>query len=106
MRIENNGTRYFGLTELAKAYNVKPAEMPIEKKNNLVKNFQTKHVCKACKQPLVLSSGNILVCNNPECRGIKITRKAKDGTEYDTYEPSYEILDEVGEKIAERIFEC
>ena len=48
--------------------------------------------------------GNIVACTNSKCKGIKNIKKLDDGTEVVTYLTSYELLDDIGTNIANRIF--
>lgn len=103
MRQEKSGVRYFGLAELAEAYGVSRTRTKDQAKiKKQQEKFVSKHLCRACKQPMIWVPGsNTMVCGNEKCKGIEVTRD--DGTKY--YLTSYDLLDDVGEIIAERIFE-
>ena len=62
-------------------------------------------VCKACGQPMKYVTGNIMICSSDSCQGIKKTRKVEDGSEIAFYLPSFRLLDDEGEHIAEGLFE-
>ena len=40
-------------------------------------SFLSKHICRACGNPLTYTGGNIMTCTNPDCKGIKIEREDK-----------------------------
>lgn len=100
MRMEKNGVRYFSFSELVtKTNEAKPID------EDKLKKFQSKHICRACKQPLSYVCGNVMACRNPECKGIKVVHKDKDGNDVASYQASFELLDEIGANIAQRYFE-
>lgn len=102
----NNGeVHYSSFQELAKSMGLpKPGKKNKKKIEYQQDRFNKKHKCKSCGQPLTFLGGNIVTCTNPKCRGIKATKKLDDGTEVVTYLTSYELLDEIGSNIADRIF--
>ena len=104
MRVERTGIRYFGLEELASAYNVKRTSNQ-EKLAERQKKFLTHHICKSCGEPLIWETGNVMVCKNPACKGIKI-KTAKDETDEEKtiYVPSFELLEDKYADIAENLF--
>lgn len=109
MRTNNNGeVSYSSFQELAAAWNIKPVSKVTKDKEKLKSQqdkFVSKHICKGCGQPMTFNKGtNIMVCSNPECKGIKMTRENEDGTKSVYYLTSYSLLDELGEEIAENIF--
>nr|DAZ58788.1 MAG TPA: NAD-dependent DNA ligase C4 zinc finger domain [Caudoviricetes sp.] len=67
-------------------------------------SFLSKHICRACGNPLTYTGGNIMTCTNPDCKGIKIEREDKEGNVITSYITSVHLLDSVGEKIAHNIF--
>ena len=64
-------------------------------------------ICPYCKEQLHYSYGtNILSCNNPKCKGKKVTLKDSDGKDVITYKPYYRILlGENSSTIGSTIFE-
>jgi hypothetical protein len=105
MRKDNQGNEHFSsFSDLAASMGIKPVQKNKKKIEYQQDKFNKKHKCKACGQPLSFIGGNIVACTNPKCRGIKNIKKLDDGTEIVTYLPSYELLDEIGENIANRIF--
>ena len=102
---KNGEIHYSSFQELAEAMGLKK---PIQKNKKKIEyqqdKFNNKHKCKACGQPLTFVGGNIVTCTNPKCKGIKNIKKLDDGTEVVTYLTSYELLDNIGENIANRIF--
>ena len=56
--------------------------------------------CKLCSEPLSYITGNVLVCKNPDCKGIV----KNEGTEYEKAESYFRLLDEKGSEIAENLF--
>ena len=92
MRKEKNGTRYFGFDEIAKElFNLPPYSNDFankEKKASVKEKFETKNICKTCKQPLTYIGGNILCCANPECKGNK----------------SYWLMDEKQKHLAQALY--
>ena len=97
---------YASLAELREGFGLKP----IRKKTNdedKLRAQQEKFVgtCRACKKPLTWIEGtNICACQNPECKGIKMTSTNDDGTEKVWFIPVTRILNEQGMEIAERLF--
>lgn len=63
--------------------------------------------CPYCKEQLHYSYGtNILSCNNPKCKGKKVTLKDNDGKDVTAYKPYYRILlGENSSTIGSTIFE-
>ena len=98
--------RYTSLEALREGFGLKP----IKKKTNdseKLKAQQEKFVgtCRVCKKPLTWIEGtNVCACQNPECKGIKMTSTNEDGTERVWYIPVTRILNEKGLEIAERLF--
>lgn len=107
MRIENNGIRYFGFTELAGAFNLKPFVKVTSDKEKLKDQrdkFVSKHKCRACGQPMEYIGGNQMVCKNPICKGIKVEKTDSEGNKIVNYLPSFSLLDTKGAEIASNIF--
>lgn len=95
---------YISLQELREAYNLKPFIKRTNNENKLNsqrEKFANNHKCKACGQPMTLVAGNVMSCQNPDCRGIEMHNP--DGSKY--YIPSYDLLDEKGAEIAMNIFD-
>lgn len=109
MRIDQNGVEHFSsFEELAAAWKIKPASKVTKDKDKLKaqqERFVGRHKCKACGEPMIWVTGtSAMTCNNPACKGIKITRENDDGTKSVSYITSYDLLDETGMEIAENIF--
>lgn len=106
MRKDNQGNEHYSsFSELAETMGLKkPTQKNKKKIEYQQEKFNKRHKCKACGQPLTFVGGNIVTCTNPKCKGIKNVKKLDDGTEIVTYLTSYELLDNVGEIIANRIF--
>lgn len=97
---------YTSLEELRTGFGLKPVKKRTNDSEKL-KAQQDKFlgVCKACKKPLSWIEGtNTLACQNPECKGIKMTSKNEDGSERVWYIPVTKILNEKGMSIAENLF--
>ena len=99
---------YTSLEELRTAFGLKPV-LRRTKDADKLKAQQEKFLgtCKVCKQPMTLiSNSNVLACQNPECKGFKMTSKnEEDGTEKIWYIPVTRVLDEKGFQIAMNLFE-
>lgn len=104
---KNDTAHYSSFEEAAKAFKCKEKR----KHNNDENKLQEQRkkflgTCKACHNPLVYKGGNILVCNNPDCKGLKHSIiDEKTGEEKVWYTPIFRLLDNRGEKIANHIFE-
>ena len=71
-----------------------------EKLNKQIENFENRYVCPFCGQKRKWISGtNLMVCKNEACKGFK--KKSKE--EEAGYEPSFKILSNRGEAIAETL---
>lgn len=98
--------RYTSLEELRKGFSLPP----IKKRTNdaaKLKVQQEKFVgtCRVCKKPLTWIEGtNICACQNPDCKGIKMTGTDEEGNEKVWYIPVTRILNGQGMEIAERLF--
>ena len=100
---------YTSFEELRVGWNLKPVTKQTSDKSKLEKqrvDFCKRHVCSACKKPMVYVAGvNMLVCQNPDCKGIKHEQKDSETGEVKVwYSPSYDLLDERGSNIAQNIF--
>lgn len=101
---------YTSLEELRAAYNIKPMRKQTRDKEKLVKQRETfcgKHLCQSCKKPMIWLEGtNQMVCNNPDCQGIKHEQiiNAETGETKVWYSPSYDLLDDLGQEIAQNLF--
>lgn len=103
----NTTEHYTSLTEAAAAFGCRPVVKKTKDEEKLKKqqnDFGARHLCKACSQPMTFIGGNQMCCANPECKGIKLERKDKDGNSVITYLTSYELLDEKGSEIAQNIY--
>lgn len=108
MRVEKSGTRYFGFEELASSMGIKPVSKVTKDKEKLAgqqERFVNRHKCRGCGQPMTWVGGNLMTCQNPNCKGIKFSKKNEEtGEEKVWHETSYDLLDELGETIAGNIF--
>ena len=98
---------YTSLEELRAGFGLKPVVRRTKDENKL-KAQQEKFLgtCKVCKQPMTLISGsNVLACQNPECKGIKMTGTNEDRSEKVWYVPVSKVLDEKGFQIAMNLFD-
>lgn len=95
-------------TDLAKDFGCKPVTMKSNNKSKLEsqqKKFANRHICKACGRPMTyLNGSNIMVCQNPQCLGIKVEKTDSTGNTTVTYLTSYDLLDEKGAEIANKIY--
>ena len=94
---------YSSLEEMAKAWNIKPANKRTKNEEEL-KAQQEKFLgkCRSCGQLLSFVKGsNVVCCKNEKCRGINISKKGEEPR----YIPVTRTLDEKGIRIAEALFE-
>lgn len=99
---------YTSLEELRAAYGLKPIEKKRPKDEKVLQEKREKFLgtCKVCKQTLSLIKGtNTLACQNPDCKGVKMTSTNEDGSEKAWYIPVTRILDDKGAKIAENLID-
>lgn len=98
---------YTSLEELRDAWGLKPITKQtkdMQKLNKQKDHFLSKHLCSACKQPMVYIGGNQMVCQNENCKGIKHELKTDVETKV-WYTPSFDLLDEKGAEVAHNIFQ-
>lgn len=100
---------YTSFEELRAAWGLSPVVKQTKDKAKLEKqreNFCKRHLCPACRQPMVYSGiGNQMVCKNEKCLGIKHEQKNSETGEIKVYySPAFEVLDDLGASIAENIF--
>lgn len=98
---------YSSFEELARAYGLKPVSKQTSDKNKLKKQqekFCEKNKCKACGKPMNFVTGNVMACQNPECKGIKQERIDNEGNKIIIYLPSYNLLNDRSAEIANNIF--
>lgn len=108
MREEKSGKRYFGFSELAEAYGIKPQKKRTKDKKKLEKQRETflnRHICETCGEKMTQVSYNVMSCCNPKCKGIKKETTDNEGNTRVTYLPSFHLLDEKGADIAYNIFD-
>lgn len=108
IRMDRNTTEHYSsFEELARAWGCKPASKQTSDKNKLKKqreDFCNRNKCRACGKPMNFVTGNIMACQNPECRGIRQERVDKEGNKVITYLPSYNLLNDRSAEIANNIF--
>lgn len=105
MRIEKSGTRYFSFAEMADSLGIKSTNKKSETKLKEQRDkFNGYHKCPACKKPMDYIGGNILVCKNESCRGIKHVKKNEDGDDTVWYSVAYEELNDKFANYANYIF--
>ena len=101
----NTTTAYTSLSEACAALGSKQKDKnPEESLQQKIEKFQKKHRCRACGKPLTYLGGNVMTCTNDKCKGIKIETEDLDGNKHINYVTSYELLDDVGKSIAEKLF--
>lgn len=99
---------YTSLQDLRVGFGMKPITRKTNDKNKLKKqqeDFCSKHKCRACGSPMTYMGGNIMTCQNPNCKGIPVKHVDTEGNETTTYFTSYYTLDKRGSEIAHNIFE-
>ena len=103
----SNIVHYHSFPELVKAMGQKERKKDKEKLDSQREKFGARHTCRGCGQPMTWIPGtNQMVCKNPECKGIKITKTDKETGETRVfYEVSHSTLDDLGTKIATDIFD-
>ena len=76
MRIEKNGTRYFGFDEVAQeVYGLKPATKQVQnagKRKDMQQKFEKFNICKSCGQTMSYVGGNVVCCQNPTLNPMQI----------------------------------
>lgn len=99
---------YSSLEDLRTAWGLKPISKQtkdVEKLEKQRKDFCSRHICRACKQPMTFIGGNIMSCTNTSCKGEKIERTNEvTGETFVSYKPVFELLDKKGSEIAGNIF--
>lgn len=98
-----SNAHYSSLEELRKAFGLKAIKKQTKDKKKLEsqrEKFCSHHKCRACGQPMTYIGGNIMVCSNPECKGIKLPKKGEE----QRYITSYDELDDKSAEIAMNIF--
>lgn len=97
---------YSSLEELRADWGLPPVSKRTKDLNKLKgqqDRFYKRHTCSNCSKPLTYVGGNIMVCTNESCRGIKSEFKDKEGNTVVRYYPSFELLDTKGADIASNI---
>ena len=98
---------YTSMEALREGWGLKPIKKKTNDENKL-KAQQEKLVgtCRVCKKPHVWIEGtNTLVCQNPDCKGMKMTSKnEEDGTEKVWFIPVTRLLNDKGTEIAMNLF--
>ena len=104
----NTTAHYSSFEEVAKAFGCKPIVKQTKDKEKLEiqrNKFVNRHLCSACEKPMVYTGGNLMVCKNENCLGIKHeTKNDETGEVRVWYTPSFDLLDSKGAVIAENIF--
>lgn len=105
-KLKGTTKTYNSFEELRQGFGLKPLK---KRTNDLekLKVQQEKFVgkCKVCGQPLSYLDGtNICACQNPDCRGFKMTGTNEDGTEKVWYTPVTRVLNDKAAEIAENLF--
>lgn len=100
---DNRKTIFHSFLEVAEYFGfVKKANN--DPKEEQIAKFKKYHLCPACHVPMTYCGGNIMVCQNKDCKGIQHKYvDSETGTEKVWYSNSYQLLDEKGERIAERL---
>lgn len=100
---------YTSLEQLCTALNIPKMQRRSRDKSKL-ESDQSKFLgtCRTCGQSLHYIAGtNVLVCNNPDCKGRKLPSRTSDENAEvveDRYVPVMRILNEKGSEIAENLF--
>jgi len=98
---------YSSFEEVLIAMGGKPKPRRTSNQEKLKK--QQKHltgVCKTCKQPLTwIHDTNVMVCQNPSCKGIRRTRTNSEGKKEVYYVPVMRMVDDRGIAIAMNLFD-
>ena len=104
---KNCTEHYTSFEELGKAWGLKPVTKRTKNEEKLkAQREKFLGTCKVCKNPLTIISGtNVLACQNPDCKGIKMTGTNEDGTEKIWYIPVSRTLDDKGFSIAMNLFD-
>lgn len=99
---------YKNFESLREAFGLPKIKKQTKDKTKLAKQRETfagKHVCRACGKPMVMDlNTNIMVCSNPDCKGIKHTKTDVEGNTKTWYSPSFFLLNEKSAEIANNIF--
>lgn len=103
----NTTAHYTSFEEMAKSWGCKPVSKKTKDENKLEsqkQKFVNKHKCRGCGCPMTWIGGNMMACTNDKCKGIKHEFTDKTGELKIYYETSFDLLDELGEIIANNIF--
>ena len=103
----NTTEHYSSFEEMGRCWGCKPVTRKNKDENKVKKQqevFCGKHKCKACGEPMTWVGGNMMVCKNEKCKGIKIEKEDKEGNKSVSYITSYDLLDDTGASIAINIF--
>lgn len=60
--------------------------------------------CRICGETMTYVGGNVVLCKNEKCKGIKRTKKDKEGNDIVFYDSVFRLLDDKGVEIAEKLF--
>ena len=108
IRLQKDVTgHYSSFEDLAKDFGLAPATRRTKDAEKL-KSQRDKLAgkCKVCGSVLEhVSSTNVFVCKNEKCKGIKISRTDRDGEDKSIYVPVVKIMDGLGSKIVENLFD-
>ena len=101
---KQNKTIFHTFKEVAEYLGFKIAKQNPQKKEEQVTKFKKYHLCPACHVPMTYCGGNIMVCQNEDCKGISHKYiDSETGEEGTWYTSSYQILDATGERLAEKL---
>ena len=107
----NTIEHYSSFEEMGKSWgclSVSKTTKDMKKLKDQQENFykrDKKRTCTACGKPLTLVQGtSVMSCQNPDCKGVKYTRKDSEGKDVVNYAPSYCLLEGVAIEIANNIF--
>lgn len=107
MSKNNTEDSYHSFEEYAeKEWKMKPIKKVTRDKQKLESQREKfLGTCPFCKQQLRYVEGtNVLVCQNENCKGKKISSNGGEDGENSEYRPYFRILSEKGSMIAENIF--
>ena len=108
MNKKSGGKVYHSFDEIAEeVFGLKPYKRVTNDKQKLESQKEKfLGTCPFCKEPLKYVYGtNVLVCENPKCRGKKIIIANSDGEESVIYKPYFKMISDKGLAIGTTIFE-
>lgn len=103
---KNDKEHYSSLSEMGAAWGCKEKKKRTNDEGKLTKDrAKFAGTCRVCNHPLTFVGGNVMCCQNENCKGFKHTEMNEDGTERVWYTPVFRLLNDKGEEIAANLFE-